>query len=58
MPHKVYFLLKDNNVIYLVREWHYGDIIPAIYYFYIRLRPMRFKLVNETKKFIIYERIK
>ncbi len=54
---KMLFLLHDNDIIYVVKEWHYGDFAPGIYYFYLpNLKTMKFKHVYSGKKFEHYER--
>lgn len=52
------FLLHTNNVIIVVKEWHYGEFYPAMYFYYKPdMTTERYILVYEGKKFIHYERI-
>lgn len=52
------FILKDRNVYIIEREWHMGALAPDIFYHYgLRLRPRKYKLIYQTKKFAMYERI-
>ena len=55
---RMLFLLHDNGIIYVVKEWYYIEIVPSVYYHYLPdLKAMRFKHVYSGKKFEHYERI-
>ncbi len=58
MANEITFALKYRNVIYLEREWHYGDYTPLYYYHYLPLRmSYKYKYVYKTNKFAMYERV-
>lgn len=57
-PRKFIILLHNRNVTYIIKDWSYGEFYPEIYYYYdVPLHPMRFKLIEQTKKFGHYERL-
>lgn len=58
MANRICFALKYRNVIYLEREWVYGELItPTFYYQYLPLEAHKYKFVYKANKFIMYERI-
>lgn len=57
MPNQLIFCLKYRNVIILEREWHYGDFIPDIYYYYESLNAYKYGFSYKANKFIMYDRI-
>lgn len=54
----VIFILRDGNVLYFAKEWHYGDFIPDTYFLYLpNLRAMRFSHTYSGRRFEHYERL-
>lgn len=56
MASRITFALKYRNMVHLIHEWHYSDVVPEYYYHY-SLRSEKYKFLYKGKGFLMYEKV-